>query len=459
MDVKRSVQSSRPGIAAFLFFLATFWLAGMSAGVAQEYLRAESVAPDSLVEAESTFEGETLSLGETVLERGLITPYLVDSFPALKPVVEEAVFVVEPRSYYFYRDHGDGSISETWAIGGAVSYESGWWQEFLQLGVAAYTSQKLHGPEDRDGAGLLAADQTPYTTLGESYLRVKPIDSIVATVYRQSMELPYINRDDSRMTPALFEGYTAVTGLDTNLTLFAGHLTKIKPRTTGDFRPLSVQAGAPGSNEGVSLLGGRFYYSDDDYIGMIDQYGWNTFNTFYAEGETHHPLGNDLDLAFRAQFTDQRDVGDSLVGDFSTQFGGVQASVGRDSLIGHVAYTRTWGETVRSPWGGDPSFNSVMISDFNRTDEESLRLGVSWKLEEIGLPNWSGFVNYVWGDTPDGPSGSPDQEEINVTLDYRMEKGPFEKFWLRFRVARNDRDQGGNDRLDFRVIANHTLYF
>ena len=453
----------RPVSTRFLtlgFLLLAFAMAGLGDALSQEYLHADDVAPDSLAEADSTFEGETLTLGETMLRKGMITPHVVNAIPALEPFVKDTVFVLEPRSYYFYRDQGDGSISETFALGGGLSYESGWWKDFLQVGVAAYTSQKLHGPEDRDGAGLLAPGQEPYTTLGESYLRVRPIEPVIATLYRQSIELPYINRDDSRMTPALFEGATVATGWDTELTLFAGHLTDIKPRTDGDFRPMSAQAGAPGSDEGVSLAGFRYFYREDDYLGVINQLGWNTFNTFYAEGESHHPVGStDLDLAFRAQFTDQRDVGDALVGDFSTQFGGVQASLGRDSLIGHVAYTRTRGETVRSPWGGDPSFNSLMISDFNRTDEEALRIGVSWQLDGIGLPNWSGFLNYAWGDTPDGGSGSPDQEEINVTLDYRLEKGPLEKFWLRFRVARNDRDQGGADRLDFRIIANHTLYF
>ena len=446
--------------ATLLVVLAALaWVSWGGVGSAQEYLRAEDVAPESLSEAGSSFEGETLNLGETMVDGGFITPYIVDAIPALKPVVEDTAFVLAPRSYYFYRDRGDGSISETWALGGSLSYESGWWMDFLQLGIATYTSQKLHGPEDRDGAGLLAPGQEPYTTLGESYLRVKPADSVLATLYRQSLELPYINRDDSRMTPAMFQGVTLASGLDTELTFFGGHLTHIKPRTNGSWRPMSVEAGAPGTDEGVSLVGFKYDLLDDSYIGAMNQYGWNTFNTLYLQGQSDHPLGNDLDLSIRAQFTDQRDLGDALVGDFDSQVAGLQFSVGRNGLIGHVSYTRTWGETIRSPWGGDPSFNSLMISDFNRTDEESLRLGVSWQLDNFGLPSWSGFVNYAWGNTPDGPFGSPDQEELNVTLDFRREFGPLENLWLRFRVARNDRNQGGDDRLDFRIIANHTLHF
>lgn len=435
------------------------WAAWGTIGLAQEYLRSESVAPESLPERSSTFEGETLARGDTMIRDGIITPYLVDAVPALEPVLQDTAFVLAPRSYYFYRDQGDGSISETWALGGSLSYESGWWNDFLRLGVAAYTSQKLHGPEDRDGAGLLEPGQEPYTTLGESYLQMKPTDSVIATFYRQSLELPYINRDDSRMTPAMFQGATAVSGLDTELLLFAGHLTHIKPRTNGDWRPMSVEAGAPGSDEGVSLAGFKYEFLDDSYIGAMNQFGWNTFNTLYVQGQSDHPLNSELDLAIRAQFTDQRDVGDALVGDFSTQCAGLQFSLGWNSLISHISYTRTWGESIRSPWGGDPSFNSLMISDFNRTDEEALRLGISWQFDEIGLPSWSGFINYAWGNTPDGPRGSPDQQELNVTLDFRRDFGPLENLWLRFRVARNDRDQGGDDRLDFRVIANHTIHF
>lgn len=64
----------------------------------------------------------------------------------------------------------------------------------------------------------------------------------------------------------------------------------------------------------------------------------------------------------------------------------------------------------------------------------------------------------VFGDTPDsGRDASEDRNEYNLTLDYRIPKGPLDNLWLRARAAHIDGDD--RDRWDFRFITNYTISF
>lgn len=127
---------------------------------------------------------------------------------------------------------------------------------------------------------------------------------------------------------------------------------------------------------------------------LPDHYGWDTTNTFYAEASWLRPLNRGLDLKLSVQFTDQRSVGDALLGDFA----------------------------------------------------------------ELGLEGFSAFSTIVFGDTPDaGGNASPDQNEYDLTIDYRIEEGPLKNLWLRGRAAYIDGDD--RNRKDYRLIVNYTFPF
>ena len=118
---------------------------------------------------------------------------------------------------------------------------------------------------------------------------------------------------------------------------------------------------------------------------------------------------------------------------------------------------------IRNPFGGYPGYLSLMISSFNRAEEDGWLLGLSYDFSELGLPGLSGFVNYADGDTPDGgPRASPDQEEFDVTVDYRPDLRLLNGLWLRARAAWLDRDEtpaGGGDVTDYRLILNYERFF
>ena len=77
---------------------------------------------------------------------------------------------------------------------------------------------------------------------------------------------------------------------------------------------------------------------------------------------------------------------------------------------------------------------------------------------------WPGLqINgkYIAGDTPDcGKSASPDQDEIDVTLQYKPKAEKFKGLSLRLRGAWIDQQDSCNagdahDVTDFRVIVNY----
>jgi len=204
-------------------------------------------------------------------------------------------------------------------------------------------------------------------------------------------------------------------------------------------------------------------YADKTFVGLVGQYGWDMFHSTYLEAEHYREITDDLSLKTGLQFTDQRSVGDELLGRFDAQHFGCKLSLGYQSLILTSAFTWTSGDHgIRKPWGGSPSYNSVMISDFDRPGEQAFRTGISCDFSKLGLKGVAVSASWLYGNTPDsGSDASPDQQESDVNLDYRPTFTGLDNFWLRLRYASNDRDAAldGLDRQDLRLILNYSLSF
>ena len=85
-------------------------------------------------------------------------------------------------------------------------YQSGYLADLLRIGAVAYTSQRLYGPKDRDGTLLLKPGQESYTVLGQVYGEVKFCDELYGAIGRKEYNTPYLNGNDSRMSPNTFQG-------------------------------------------------------------------------------------------------------------------------------------------------------------------------------------------------------------------------------------------------------------
>lgn len=455
MVVMRHAQ--RINRSAGTLALVLLCLPVMFGAQAAEYIAGEETAPTTVEDAEGPMK-----------KAFAVEAPEPSAFPALKKRLEDAPsfwrdtqLSMQPRVYYFDRHRENLFDSQALAYGGGLVYGSGWWRDRIKLNASLYTTQKAYGPDDKDGTLLLKPGQEGFSVLGEANVELKLHKDITATLYRQAFDLPYINRDDSRMVPNTFEAYTVVhtgPGWDYG----ASHVTQMKRRFSDEFVSMSEAAGFSDTDEPLTLAGFSYNFSDDMNIGAINLYSWDYFNTLYAEANAVWSFRQGQALRLGGQFTHQKDVGDAIGGDFDTfVYGGKVSGSWRNAII-TLAFSSTDDDArIRSPYGGYPGYLSLMLSDFNRAGEDAWLAGASYDFTSIGVPGLSGFANYARGYTPDsGSTASSDQSEFDITVDYRFQSHAVKGLWLRARAAFLDQDEdvaGGFDVRDYRVILNYTL--
>lgn len=416
-----------------------------------DYRTFEEPPAESASELEGTFRPDP-SLEPEVKERPAAT---FRSF-----IWENASLLLKPRTYYMESRLDDGNDLEAWALGGALEYRTGALFDRFSLGATVYTSQKLHGPSDKDGTLLLKSGQNGYTVLGEAYANAQLGDSVNLRAWRQSFALPYVNSQDNRMSPNTFEAYT-LRGVGNEHTRYiASHVTHMKKRNASSFEHISEAAGADNTNKGLSMLGVLYSPTDFTTIGTVNYHAWDVMNIFYVEGHAAREFGPDTALRVSAQFTDQRSIGDELISNFETGMASIKLDASYKNAILTLARTTVDNNAgIRSPFGGYPGFASLIIQDFNRAGEDAWLVGLSYTFSRFGLDGLSAFTNFVDSDTPDnGSAASPDQQELDFTIDYRFQDDLLDGLWIRARAAFVDQNgSGAEDIDDYRIILNYSV--
>jgi hypothetical protein len=364
---------------------------------------------------------------------------------------------IQLRTYYLDRDKYDDSKSEAWAIGGSAGFKTGYFRDIFSLGATLYTSQKLHGPDDKDGTLLLQPGQDGYTVLGELYGEFEFTEDIHGTLGARGLDTPYINRNDSRMTPntflaALVQGQHGNGTDESQWRWGAGYVDKIKERNSDKFVSMSDDAGAPDDvDRGVYTVGGNYKLGELS-IGAIDYYSNDIINIFYTEGKYGFPIGESLKLRMALQYTDQQSVGDELLRgtDFSAHQWGAKTELAFGGALATVAYTSAGGDTnMQAPWSGYPGYTSVQVEDFNRAGEDAwlARLGYTPKM----VPGLSMYALYVSGSTPDDP-GQFSRDETDFNVQWSPPEGVLKGLLVRLRYAKVDQDND-TDLSDLRVMV------
>lgn len=391
-------------------------------------------------------------------QQSAVTP-LLEQQDALPGFADGTSLVLKPRSYYLNRDYDTGADRAGWALGGALAYSSGWWQEVLQLNATLYTSQKLYGPSDKDGTGLFKPGPEQITTLGEANLTFRLAKDTGIRLGRQRFELPYLGSHDIRMIPNTFEAAAIGNISASGLAYMAGYVDRIKRKDDDDFIKMSEAAGVTDGDDGLVFAGGRYAW-DNTLAGIIYQRTFDVFDTAFAKFEHAIKLDGGNQLKGFIQYTDQRSHGDNLIGEFDTSLvaGKLEYSTGPATF--RVGASRTDDEFgIQKPYGNPANYLSVIVEDFDRAGEDAVLAGLSWNFQRVGIGDLSSFANIVRGNTPDsGTNASADQTEYDLTVDYRIKQGWADRLWLRARVAYVDQDDdftGANDFTDFRIIANY----
>lgn len=443
---------------AFTLLISCSLLSGNSAYAAQqpEYILSEQ----PVLESASEIKGSLERIFERLRKKAPLLPQLKNKLENLPPFWRDTYFTSKFRSYYFERDRENSQDNLAWTYGGALEYRSGWWQDFLQLGATVYTSQQIVAPEDKDGTLLLKPGQHGLASLGEAYLVGKLSQALELKLFRQTLDLPYLNKQDSRMVPNTFEAYL-LSHRGSYLKWILGYVRKMKKRNSDRFEYLSEAAGFRGTQKGQALVGARYSLTHNTDIGAINYFNQDYLNTFYTEANHTFLLGKEVPVHLSLQYANQQSVGSEIGGKFDTYSFGGTISLSYKSVVLTAAATSTGkNKGIQKPFGGTPSYLSIMIEDFDRAGENAWLIGLSYHFRRIGLGGLSAYTNYAHGKTPDsGSAASPDQSEWDITVDYKPPTSILNGLWLRLRRASVNRDDRGKDLTDYRIILNYELRF
>lgn len=361
---------------------------------------------------------------------------------------------VEPvlRLFSMTRDFERDPDQESIALGGWIRASATPF-EGLSLELTPYTSQRLYGPDDRGGAGLLKPDQEGLTVLGEANVTLRAFDQHVR-VYRQQLDTPMLNADDSRMIPITYEA--AVWRWDAPVACEAGYVWGVKPKTATAFESMADAAGYDDARRGVVYGGAQGDVMTNLHVQLWEYYAGDLVNTVFGQVELTVPLDRDRRLVVAGQGADQRDVGDALAGDIRTGMFGGQLTAEQGPLSVYSAYTYTKEQAdMFNPWSGYFGFTSIMEMDNNLAGEQCWLAGLALDLGSWSMPGLelSGLYAASW--LPDnGSFSAPAQRETDLKLTWSGE-GAWEGLSLIARAGwvLNAQEEGGQDVEDYRFIA------
>jgi hypothetical protein len=429
---------------------------------AGEDIDAEEPIPTSVEEIISPMD----RLAEPKPIRPGFFPWLKVKLLDYPPFLRDTKLNLNLRSFYYNRDKYDESVSESWAVGGALTYSSGWLYDAVSLGAALYTSQPAYGPDGREGAGLLAPGQKGYTVLGQLYGRVKLADETFLNLYRYGeYNTPYLSKNDSKMTPYTFEGYTLAGRLGggegaPRLDYGGGYLLKIKDKTAETFTWMSEKAGSK-EKRGVAALGAR-YTQDGFSLAAMNYYCDDVINIAYAEASYLLKISKEFGVRLAGQFTDERSVGSNLLNGhyFATNQAGVKADVSYGGAMLTLAYTAVGhGADMINPWSGYPGYTSSMIIDFKKAGTQALSTKLSYDFSRVGVPDVTGYASFIhgWGMVTPGTNNSqPNDNEVDTDLQWRPKGEYLTGLWVRLRYGVAYQYEGPKQFAhDGRVIINY----
>jgi len=390
-------------------------------------------------------------------DRPSLFPSLAPHLKDLPPFFADTVLEARLRTSYIRKDRTIDILSEAWAVGGSLYYRSGWLSDLFQIEAEGFTSQRVYAPSGRGGTLLLAPVQEPYSALGIANAKLRT-HGIVLTGYRQYLDLPYVNRHDSRMTPNTFEAITLAKP-EGELRFSTGYAWKVKLRNSDEFDSFTGALGLE-KDRGFAHVAAVWDPHEDLHLGAVVGTIPDLFAGGYAEIGIGTELADGLGGRLDGQLTVQREQGDDLLGlglDDTWNLG-VRASASYAGAVFRLGLSVTGsGGPILSPYGTNPSYVDLMQRSFNQADEKALLASVSYDFSNVGVHGLSAILNFAAGFDGRVLGVRGRAQEADLTVDYRLDEGFLKSFWLRFRVSWLHDERTRRDGTDVRVILRYDL--
>jgi hypothetical protein len=392
-----------------------------------------------------------------VEDRPPLIPWFGQKLQELPPFFADTRFEVKYRTAYIRQGHTVDVLSEAWAMGGSLYYHSGWLAETFAIEIEGFTSQPIVAPKDRPGTDLLTLEQKGYSALGiaNGKLRYK---SLQLTGFRQYFELPYMNRNDSRMTPNTFESLT-LEKLEGDFLFSTGYSWRVKLRTSDEFESFTEALGLD-EERGLAHAGVVWDPNDRFHLGTVGAVVPDLFAGLYAEVGVGRTLANGWQLRLDGQFTHQWEVGEDLLGiDLEDAWNlGLRASASFAGAVFRLGFAITGPDAgIFTAFGSSPSYVDLMQRGFNRADEKAVLASVSYDFSQLGAEGLSAILNYVGGFDGKLLGKRGQGHELDLTVDYKIGRGWLESLWLRVRGSWITERLADQDGSDVRVILRYAI--
>jgi len=395
------------------------------------------------------------------------------------------------RIFYIDRDY-DGGVTlhrSALAAGGHLKYETASYYG-ISLGAAFYTTNGFgigsdNLPGDSLDPTLFGENEEGYTILGEAYLKYTYKNSMFKAG-RQRLDTPMAGSDDARMLPSLFEAYLFTNTDLKDTTLIAAHVTKFAAGTfanaysggalgitagysftdadTGKFTDMGEYAIGE-KTDGVSIAAVKYSGVKNLTLQAWDYYAHDIMNIVYLQGDYAIPMGS-IKMKTSLQYIHESDTGDSLAGDFDSDYIGAKVGAKVGNVSGYVAYSTTGSDSnnplsssIASPWGGMPAFTQGMVTRHQFfADTDTWKVAGNYNFKDMGI-NANATLYYCSFDVGKGnpyvTNTSWTAEESGFDIKYYPEG--IKNLQLRFRGNFPRDFKPGTDWDEYRFIVNYNF--
>jgi hypothetical protein len=386
-----------------------------------------------------------------------IFSWIKERLEELPPFFADTQLEVRTRTYYLRKEQTSDVINEAWAIGGSVSYRSGWLADLFAVEAEGFTSQPLYAPNDRGGTLLLEPVQDGYTVLGIANAKLR-YKGIVLTGYRQYFDLPYVNRRDNRMTPNTFESITLAKP-EGEVRFSTGYTWKFKSRDSDEFLTMTEALGID-QDRGLAHAGAVWDPNENFHLGAVFGIIPDLFTGTYSESSFGHDFTEEFEIRLDGQFSYQRDVGKDFLGELLDENWnvGIRTSASYAGAVFRLGFSITGSKgTIFNAFGSSPSYVDLMQRSFNRAEEKAILASASYDFSRIGVDGLTVIVNFVAGFDGKFLNERRRSQEIDATIDYRITRGFLKNFWLRIRGSWLSEQGTEQDGTDVRLILRYDI--
>jgi imipenem/basic amino acid-specific outer membrane pore len=326
----------------------------------------------------------------------------------------------EIRLGYVAQDNEDNTKNKNGAAGGHLAIETASLNG-ISFGTAFYTTNTLQSKDiDTLGTSLFNSNDKSYAILGQAYINVS-LDKTNLKVGRQQIDTPFIDSDDIRMIPNLFEAYMLSNNDIEDLILTAAHVSKwsgVDAVTPEKFQKL-VESG-----NGATMLGATYSGIKESELSAW-YYDINDFTKIaYLTASTKLGLSDGATLNLAAQYANFSEYSvNGAATNIDGNVWGASAELAFESIgtTFSTAYNKSSnkaGKSVSNGFGGGPFSTSMEENTIDSLEgAKAYVAGISFDFSTVGVDGLS--LAYAKGKFRDSLTTSHVEiDESDYTLEY-----------------------------------------